>query len=521
MNQQVEGTQGTSSPFLNFSEFDRLQLKLVKLWEKIGGANPAGMIQEDNSVIVIPSLSMGAEFFGPRIHAYEQRLLFLLFLLRQPNLRLIYVTSMPIKQSIIDYYLDILPGIVYSNARKRLFFVSVDDSSPDPLSKKLLMRPYLIDQIKALVPNPDLAHVIPFLTTDLERELALCLGMPMYASDPAFVAFGTKSGSRQIFEDEGIPHPLGHEDLYSEDAIVSAVCQMRAKKPELRKIIVKLNEGISGMGNATMHLDNVPAPGSAEERTAVAEALANLQFEEPGTTYDSYRANVEQEGAIVEELISGRAFQSPSAQLRVTPLGEVEMLSTHDQILGGPTGQSYIGARFPANADYAWLIMFEAEKIGRRLAREGVLGRFAVDFVVVQDDDGRWQPYAIEINLRKGGTTAPYLTLQYLTAGNYDAQSGVFRTVRGDRKCYVSSDHVESPGYRVFTPEILFDIVSRHGLHYNHSSQTGIVMHMVSSVGGYGFFGVTAIGDTDEEADALYERFVEVMDREAAICSGS
>ena len=37
----------------------------------------------------------------------------------------------------------------------------------------------------------------------------------------------------------------------------------------------------------------------------------------------------------------------------------------------------------------------------------------ALDFVVVRSN-GKWEPYAIEINLRKGGTTHPFLTLQFL-----------------------------------------------------------------------------------------------------------
>ncbi len=57
-----------------------------------------------------------------------------------------------------------------------------------------------------------------------------------------------------------------------------------------------------------------------------------------------------------------------------------------------------------------------------RLAEDGALGRFAVDFVVVRDDGGDWTPYAIELNLRKGGTTHPFLTLQFLTDGRYDAE---------------------------------------------------------------------------------------------------
>jgi hypothetical protein len=208
-------------------------------------------------------------------------------------------------------------------------------------------------------------------------------------------------------------------------------------------------------------------------------------------------------------------------QLRVSPLGEVELLSTHDQMLGGPSGQSYLGAKFPAHPDYAPLIARQAYKVGQRFAREGIVGRFALDFVVVRTADGAWEPYAIEVNLRKGGTTHPFLTLQYLTDGSYDAEAGVFRTARGQQKCYVASDHVESHAYRAFSPEALFEIVSRHRLHFDHTSQSGVVMHMMSDVGSDGRLGVTAIADTPAEANALYERFVSVLDDEARLAAAS
>ena len=42
-------------------------------------------------------------------------------------------------------------------------------------------------------------------------QLALALGIPMYAADPDFFDFGTKSGGRKLFAAEGVPHPLGVE----------------------------------------------------------------------------------------------------------------------------------------------------------------------------------------------------------------------------------------------------------------------------------------------------------------------
>src|SRR3989449_10578677 len=217
---------------------------------------------------------------------------------------------------------------------------------------------------------------------------------------------------------------------------------------------------------------------------------------------------------VVEERIRGEEFRSPSVQLRVTPLGGVDLLSTHDQLLGGPSGQSYLGCVFPADTGYAALITREAAKIGRRLAKEGVIGHFALDFVVVRSN-GTWEPYAIEINLRKGGTTHPFLTLQFLTDGVYDADKGIFTTAFGERKCFVASDHQESPLYRVFTPDDLFDIVARHGIHFDQTRQTGVVLHMLAALGSHGRMGLTAVADTHEEADILFKQAVEVFQEEA------
>ena len=91
-------------------------------------------------MVVVPSVTLDPTVpgAGSLAQAFEERFLFLLLLLRQPRLRMIYVTSMPIKPSIVEYYLALLPGVIPSHAMARLTLVSVDDSSPRPLSEKLL-----------------------------------------------------------------------------------------------------------------------------------------------------------------------------------------------------------------------------------------------------------------------------------------------------------------------------------------------------------------------------------------------
>lgn len=496
--------------------FDQLQQKLVAMWRSIGTAadDPEA---EDRTIVVVPSISIEIDFPASALQAYEERLLFLLFLLRKPQVRLIYITSLAIRPAIIDYYLELLPGMVSSNARKRLMLVSPQDGSSIPLTQKLLDRPNLIRHIRSLIPDVEQAHMVPFLTTDLERELAVQLGIPMYAADPRYFAFGTKSGCRRVFAEEGVQHPLGFEDLYSEEALLDALAQLRAGRSTVEKAVVKLNEGVSGLGNALVDLRDLPAPGDPGEAAALRTRLHGMRLEAGSGSVDDYLTSAADKGAIVEEFIAGVEVRSPSTQLRITPLGEVELLSTHDQMLGGPSGQSYLGAIFPADPAYSRAIMRESIKVGERFAREGIVGRFAIDFVVVRRDDGTWNAYAIEVNLRKGGTTAPYLILEYLTDGQYNAETGLFTTAQGHPKYYVASDHIESPAYRVLTVPELFDIVSVHRLHYTHTTQTGIVMHILTGVGELGRVGITAIGDSPDEARAKYEQFIAVLDQEAAL----
>jgi len=57
--------------------------------------------------------------------------------------------------------------------------------------------------------------------------------------------------------------------------------------------------------------------------------------------------------------------------------------------------------------------------------------------------------------------------------------------------------------------------VVNHRLHFDHARQVGVVLHMLSAVGTCGRFGLTAVGDSPEEAEAIYQRALEVFDTEA------
>lgn len=493
--------------------FDRLQLSMPAVWASM----QRGF--DDESVVVVPSISMDGPTSrsGTVMQAMEERALFLLLLLRQPRLRMIYVTSQPVAEATIEYYLGLLPGVIPSQARARLTLVPVGDASGDSLSAKLLARPRLLRTIRSLIPNPEKSHLIPYNTTSLERDVALSLGIPMYGADPRLEELGTKTGCRRTFDELGVRCPVGAEDLHTVDDVVAAVQGMRRRRPSLTEAIVKLNDGVSGSGNALVDLNGLPPSGAPGEAAAITERLLGMQLEAENLALETYLAAFAEHGGIVEERITGVSLTSPSVQMRALPDGTVELLSTHDQLLGGASGQKYLGCVFPADPGYAALIAEPAMVIGRHLAKLGVLGRFAVDFVTVQDETGAWTPYAIELNLRKGGTTHPFLTLQFLTDGRYDGERGVFLTPGGSAKHLVATDHFEDDRLKALTVADLFEIVVDEGLHFDQARRTGVVFHMINCLTECGRVGLTAVGDTPEDAQRIYEEAQSVLLREADV----
>ncbi|HEX7823677.1 MAG TPA: peptide ligase PGM1-related protein, partial [Mycobacterium sp.] len=115
------------------------------------------------------------------------------------------------------------------------------------------------------------------------------------------------------------------------------------------------------------------------------------------------------------------------------------------------------------------------------------------------------------------GTTHPFLTLQFLTDGSYDGERGVFLTPSGSSKYLVATDHLEDERLKGLTVRDLFDIVVNHGLHFDQARRTGVVFHMISCLTECGRVGLTAVGDTPDEARRIYEEAQSVLLREAEV----
>jgi hypothetical protein len=113
-----------------------------------------------------------------------------------------------------------------------------------------------------------------------------------------------------------------------------------------------------------------------------------------------------------------------------------------------------------------------------------------------------------EINLRLGGTTHPFGTALLATDGTYDRHTGNL-LADGHVKHYVSTDNLPVLKLRGRSPA---DVVARIGRWaFDPGRRTGSILHMLSAAVEYGKVGITAIGDSPENAEHIYRATSQVL----------
>jgi hypothetical protein len=453
-------------------------------------------------LLVVPSLSLDHNQMAlvTGAHHYEERQLFSLIRLRDPGVRAVYITSKLLPELVVDAVLELLPGVPASHARRRLHLFDTDDASNRPLTEKLLERPALLGRIRERL-RPGRSFMTCFNVTEQEKQLSERLQVPLLGTDPALSHWGGKAGSRELFRHCAVPHPPGSALVHDLDALAEVTAELWEAHPELSRVVVKLDQGFSGEGNAPLELEPLQLAelSGRERRARLREALETLAMPPP-----QWRQLLQEQGALVEAwLLGGDELASPSVQGMIHPGGAVEVLSTHEQVLGGVSGQTYLGCTFPAQSQYRAELMRHGLAVGQALAAEGALERYAVDFVARRFGE-HWDLQAIEVNLRKGGTTHPYMALRYATNGRIDGASGLFRSPTGQSLFYAATDNLCDPRLQGLLPVDLIDIVAAAGLHFDPAALHGSVFHLLGCLSEFGKLGMTCIGRSPEEAERIY-----------------
>jgi len=266
------------------------------------------------------------------------------------------------------------------------------------------------------------------------------------------------------------------------------------------RLMVKLNEGVSGLGNAVLQLP--PLTPGLDRRSEIEKALRAIQPVGAAKEGEKFLGRMREDGGIVEVMLAAKT--SPSGQALIHPDGRIEVLSTHEQILDEKTKQIFVGAKFPADQRrHRQAIADSVTKVGHHLHEKGVVGFFAVDFV--SDAEGR-ELFAIEINLRQGGTTHARQMAEFALGAKFDPQSG-WLVAGGRPVSYVSSDNVHLSNLTGVETQTVVDVLAARGLLVSSrpGQGTGVMLTMAPLAKEIGKLGLIAYGRSAKEAQALFD----------------
>ncbi len=479
-------------------ELDRDALQ-ARLPEALA-ANSAGSGVE-HVVVALASYSIGESLlahYEDRLPALEHRYLNAQLLLhRVTGCEFLFLCSVAPEAEVLDYYRSIVPAETAERMARQFRCLALDDRTSRPLARKVLDRPDVLEQIREAIGDRP-AVIEPWNVTEDEVAVALAVGAPVNGSMPELWPLGFKSAGRQLFAAAGVPMPRGAEDVQHPDGVVAAIRDIREERPAVRGVVVKLDDSGAGDGNMVLPVrDDDGDPLSDDALRAAVEGL-------PGWYLEDLAA-----GGVVEELVEGKGFCSPSAQVDLSPSGEALVLATHDQICGGDNGQVYLGCVFPADPEYAVELARLGLAVGVELGRAGAVGRASIDFVAARGGDSTWNLHALEINLRKGGTSHPYAALRNLVPGRYDTGTGRWIVdADGTERAYRATDNVVDPAWVGRPPRSVIDAVRAADLQFDPGRGTGVVLHMLACLEIDGRFGATAIGTSRAHAGDLFEAMV-------------
>ena len=379
-------------------------------------------METHRSIVIVPSRTID-KFHEPaaETQAYEERLLCLLLMLRDPELRVVYVTSSPVAEPIVDYYLSLLARERAEDARERLTMLSADDASvapavgqaarapgaagPDPLGDRrpralppgpLRLRPSSSRRSATRSASPSMAPTPRWPTSAPRAARASCSPAPACAPARRRAHHRPADASRR--SRACAPRAAG------------CAGRRQARRRRLRR----------GQRDRRAPRPAAPRrPTRRADRRALRRDGASRPPASPRSLPRAAARRRDRRGAHRRRAsCAARASSSSSAAATRGSSPRTTRSSPASATSAAASRPSRLRAR-----DHR-----ERAPDRRATPRGGARGRAGIDFVVARDAPAAGSAYAIEVNLRSGGTTHPLAALELLSGGAYDADAATFTT---------------------------------------------------------------------------------------------
>lgn len=441
------------------------------------------------TIVVIQSVSLGTltRKYLLGLDYFEERNLYLLFKLANPNIRLIFLMTGEVSEAFLHYSLEKVAfslGCTIINLKDRITMINLPPSTmglSESILKSSKVQADIIDLVKG-----SLGFLSVWCAGINELRLSNILNMPIIGPNERSMIFDSKSIGRGLVSKTNVPMPRGWNDVVSIDQAQELISSM-SNLITTKKYILKLNNEDGGNGIAYLFCGH---KSTKIESISVEKMIS----------FSEFKQQLSIQGAVLEEFLKADEVTSPSIKLHISNDGSIDILATHEQITNGGM---YLGARFQANNDYRNQLVSHGLEIAKVCKEKGIRGIFSVDFLACRSVHSEsWELYFLELNLRSTATTHAYYWTKYLTNSSYNSDTGTLESSNG-LVFYSSCEYFHNKKLNTFSVAEIIDMLKKNNLDFSHNLGKGVVLHMVGTIADYSKFGATIIGQTPEEVENI------------------
>lgn len=421
-------------------------------------------VQSERRVVVhMPSLSVEEEqrVSLPSVAIWQKRQLARLLDVADPNIDVLFVLAAPLPDEVRDYYTKLLTVAGVTNAAQRFRFIVPENHDrlrgTHSLATVLLYSPRAMKRIKTFV-GDRVAYIAPNVVGADDVRVSMQLGIPLLGPEDRISAmFSSKSGCKRLFAAAQVNMPPAAYDIYSEDDCFQALTRLVIRYPLVRRWLFKLDDEFGGRGHASFDTASLSCHQKVDAFNAAHPNASDLidNDEEVAEAAEDLRLSVKKElssrvpkkvqiacpsvyrnwnefiqafsrsGGVIEACPS-TVKASPSANVFIAPDGELELLSTQEQLFGVP----FVCAATlcPMTSLPAGAVRAAALAIGKVCHSKGIIGHIGIDFVVFVDDNSKsLRLWAVDLNICMSSSLCGFKLFSFLTkGGTFEPKTGQY-----------------------------------------------------------------------------------------------
>ncbi|UJR21396.1 hypothetical protein I4U23_024486 [Adineta vaga] len=386
--------------------------------------------------------------------------------LEDPNVDIIYVSSVDVNDEILQYYNKLIhlrtmveqgseqPLPSTSNHIYERFKIIIPEalhSFPKHnmcLSTLLKYSPKALKQIKTLIKDRQ-AYLVSGISHMDDLHIAEYLNIPIYGCEPeASYLYSTKSGSKRIFKSSNVPMPFGEYDIYDEKHLLNALTQLIIDHSDVQRWLFKIDDQFDGLGIAYCDIaiylpcydDFVKEVENSSKKSVSKDFYGKILSELPNVldkytiyvnkaqfnSWKTFMSSFLSQGGIIEAYPPSDSITSLTICLAIEFDGQNSLICSGDQ-LHAESQYSCWGLAFPQSSVDPKELNNYCALIAEQCKQRHIYGYIDLDFVTfIETKTDKQQIWITDLSVGYSEHLSLFRVMKYVTTGQFNSQKHSF-----------------------------------------------------------------------------------------------